>query len=139
MAINDCHHITLTLSTDGVQKETSSTKSLWLITLTINEIEKSDRFLLHNVIIGGINNCFKKLSRQVMRIMIDPTVQELKELGNPKCCYIKSMNNKLEMYCVHLFGSTNDKPATALLQNMPEPNAAYGCSRCDIKGMRSLC
>ncbi len=139
VAINDCHYITLTLSTDGVQIGTSTEKSLWLITLTINEIEKSDRFLLHNVIVGGINNCFKKPSRQIMRIMIDPIVQELKQLENPKFCYIKSLNNKFEMYCVHLLGSTNDKPATALLQNIPEPNAAFGCSRCEIKGMKSLC
>ncbi|CAF4614081.1 unnamed protein product [Rotaria sp. Silwood1] len=134
----DCHCITLTLSTDGVQIGKSTEKSLWLITLTINEIQISERFSLHNVIICGINNCFKKPSRQIMRIMIDPIVKELKELENPKCCYIKSLNNKFQLYCVHLLGSTNDKPATALLQNIAEPTAAYGCSRCEIKGKTTL-
>ncbi|CAF1622336.1 unnamed protein product [Rotaria sordida] len=129
----DCHYITLTLSTDGVQIGTSTEKSLWLITLTINEIQQTERFALHNVIIGGINSCFKKPSRGIMRIMIDPIVKELKELENPKCCYINSLNDAFEMYCVHLLGSTNDKPATALLQNIAEPTAAYGCSRCEIK------
>ncbi|CAF1437821.1 unnamed protein product [Rotaria sordida] len=134
----DCHYITLTLSTDGVQIGTSTEKSLWLITLTINEIQQTERFALHNVIIGGINSCFKKPSRGIMRIMIDPIVKELKELENPKCCYINSLNDAFEMYCVHLLGSTNDKPATALLQNTAEPTAAYGCSRCEIKGKTTL-
>ncbi|CAF5216705.1 unnamed protein product, partial [Rotaria magnacalcarata] len=48
---------TLSLSTDGVQIGLKSTKSLWLITLTINEIDVKNRFLLHNVVIGGINSC----------------------------------------------------------------------------------
>jgi hypothetical protein len=138
LAITDCHYLTLTLSTDGVQIGTSTEKSLWLITITINEIKKSERFLLHNVIIGGINSCFKKPSRHIMKMMIDPIVKELKELEDPKCCYIKSLNNRFEMYCVHLLGSVNDKPATALLHNIAEPTAAYGCSRCEIKGMKSL-
>ncbi|CAF4238175.1 unnamed protein product [Rotaria socialis] len=136
--IPDCHYITLTLSTDGVQIGTSTEKSLWLITLTINEINKSERLSLHNVIIGGINSCFKNPSRQIMRIMINPIVKELKELESPKGCYIKSLNNKFELYCVHLLKSTNDKPATALLQNIAEPTAAYGCSRCEIKGKTTL-
>jgi hypothetical protein len=136
MNVPDCQYITLTLSTDGVQIGTSTEKSLWIITLTINEIQLSERFLLHNVIIGGINSCFKKPSRQIMKQMIKPIVKELKELETPKCCYIKSLNNKFEMYCTHLLGSTNDKPATALLQNIAEPTGAYGCSRCEIKGMK---
>jgi hypothetical protein len=136
MNVPDCHYITLTLSTDGVQIGTSTEKSLWITTLTINEIQLSERFLLHNVIIGGINNCFKKPSRRVMGIMINPIVEELKGLQSPKCCYIKSLNNEFEMYSIHLLGSTNDKPATALLQNIAEPTAAYGCSRCEIKGIK---
>ncbi len=134
--IPGCHYITLTLSTDGVQIGTSTEKSLWIITLTINEIQLSERFLLHNVIIGGINSCFKKPSREIMTIMIQPIVEELKQLQSPKCSYIKAFDGQFEIYCAHLLGSTNDKPATALLQNIAEPTAAYGCSRCEIKGMK---
>ena len=70
-----------------------------------------------------------------MKIMIDAIVNELKDLQNPKSCYMKSLNNRFELYCVHLLGSINDKPATALIQNVAEPTAAYDCLRCEIKGI----
>ena len=110
-------------------------RSLWLITLTINEIKHSEQFLLHNVIIDGINSCYKKPIHRIMKIIIDPIVEQLKDLQNPKVCYMKSLNNRLELYCAHLLGSINDKPATVLTQNIAEPTAAYNCSCCAIKGI----
>lgn len=135
--ISDCYHITFTFSTDDVQIGTSTAKSLWVTTLTINEVKQSECFLLHNVIIGGINSCFKKPTRRIMQIMIDRIVKELKDLQNPKGCYIKALNNKFELYSAHLLGSVNDKPATALIQNTPEPTDAYGCSKCEVKGIKA--
>ena len=36
---------------------------------------------------------------------------------------------------VFLIAGCMDKPAQALIQNISEPNGAYGCGKCCIKGM----
>jgi hypothetical protein len=117
---------------DGVQIGLKSTKSLWLITLTINEIDVKRRFLLHNVIIGGINSCFKKPTRKIMSQMIEPIVQQLQILEHGAICGI---DDETFVYKAFLLGSINDKPANSLLQNIPEPNSAFGCSKCEIQGI----
>lgn len=38
------------------------------------------------------------------------------------------------MLRIYLIGICNDKPANSLVQNLPEPNALYGCSKCEIAG-----
>ncbi|CAF2053857.1 unnamed protein product [Rotaria magnacalcarata] len=126
---------TLSLSTDGVQIGLKSTKSLWLITLTINEIDVKNRFLLHNVVIGGINSCLKKPTRRIMSLMIEPIVQQLQRLEQGAIC---QFDDETLIYKVFLLGSINDKPANSLLQNIPEPNAAFGCSKCEIQGITTL-
>ncbi|CAF3340562.1 unnamed protein product [Rotaria sp. Silwood2] len=77
---NNTKLFTLSLSTDGVQLASNSSKSLWLITMTINEIDVKHRFLLNNVIIGGINSCFRKPTRNIMSLMMKPIVQQLQLL-----------------------------------------------------------
>ncbi|CAF3796229.1 unnamed protein product, partial [Rotaria sp. Silwood1] len=77
---NNTKLFTLSLSTDGVQLASNSSKSLWLITMTVNEIDVKHRFLLNNVIIGGINSCSRKPTRNIMRLMMEPIVQQLQLL-----------------------------------------------------------
>ncbi|CAF4408298.1 unnamed protein product, partial [Adineta steineri] len=36
------------------------------------------------------------------------------------------------MLRTYLIAVSNDKPANSLAQNLPEPNALFGCSKCEI-------
>ncbi|CAF1100809.1 unnamed protein product [Adineta steineri] len=38
------------------------------------------------------------------------------------------------MLRTYLIAVSNDKPANSLVQNLPEPNALFGCSKCEIAG-----
>ena len=98
--------------------------------MTINEIDVKHRFLPSNIIIGGVNSCCKKPTRKIMNLMIEPIVQQLQLLEQGG---IYEINDKINMYRVFLLGSINDKPANALVQNVPEPHAAFGCSKCELK------
>ncbi|CAF3656376.1 unnamed protein product [Rotaria socialis] len=117
---------------DGVQLASNSAKSLWLVTMTINEIDTKHRFFLNNLIICGVNSCYKKPTRKIMNLMIEPIVQQLEILEQGGVCEIAG---KISMYKAFLLGSINDKPANSLLQNIPEPNAAFGCSKCELQGI----
>lgn len=61
--------------------------------------------------------------------MMQPIVQQLEDLEQGGVCEILSETNA---YKIFLLGSINDKPANALVQNIPEPHAAFGCSKCEI-------
>jgi hypothetical protein len=67
-----------------------------------------------------------------MQKMLSPIVLCLKDLQKPNL-YQVSMHS-FEMLRVYLIGICNDKPANSLVQNQPEPNALYGCSKCEIAG-----
>ncbi|CAF3538761.1 unnamed protein product [Rotaria socialis] len=127
------HH--LLFSTDGVQLASNSAKSLWLVTMTINEIDTTHRFFLNNVIICGVNSCYKKPTRKIMNLMIEPIVKQLEILEIGVVCEIAG---KMSVYKAFLLGSINDKPANSLVQNIPEPNAAFGCSKCELQGITVL-
>ena len=67
-----------------------------------------------------------------MQAMLKPIVESLKELQTPSLYSISS--NDIQFLRVYLLGISNDKPANSLVQNLPEPNAEYGCSKCEIAG-----
>ncbi|CAF1669695.1 unnamed protein product, partial [Didymodactylos carnosus] len=48
--------ITLLMNVDGIQVGNSTDVSLWLITMAINEIKRSERFKVKNVITAGISS-----------------------------------------------------------------------------------
>jgi len=64
--------------------------------------------------------------------MLYPIVVRLKYLQKPNMYQIS--NDTREMLRIYLIGICNDKPANSLVQNQPEPNAMYGCSKCEISG-----
>lgn len=74
----------------------------------------------------------KKPSRIIMQHMLLPIVCRLKELQKPNLYQIS--NYSYQMLRVYLIGVSNDKPANSLVQNQPEPNALFGCSKCEIAG-----
>ncbi len=74
----------------------------------------------------------KKPSRLIIQKMLVPIVSRLKQLEKPILYRIS--DNSYQMLRVYLIGISNDKPANSLVQNQPEPNALFGCSKCEIAG-----
>lgn len=67
-----------------------------------------------------------------MQKMLQPIVLRLKELQKP--ILYRFSDGSYEVLRVYLIGISNDKPANSLVQNQAEPNAMYGCSKCEIAG-----
>ena len=78
----------------------------------------------------------KKPSRKIMQKMLKPIVSGLQKLEQPQLYRISDYS--YQMLRVYLIGVSNDKPANTLVQNQPEPNALYGCSKCEIPGKTYL-
>ncbi|CAF2233614.1 unnamed protein product [Rotaria magnacalcarata] len=124
--------ISLTCNIDGVAVYTSSEQSMWTFTASINELKRTIRFSIENIIVLAVSVGRKKPSRVIMQKMLSPIVLRLKELQKPNLYQVSI--NSYEMLRVYLIGISNDKPANSLVQNQPEPNALYGCSKCEIAG-----
>ena len=67
-----------------------------------------------------------------MQKVLQPIVLRLKELQ--KAILYQISDGSYEVLRVYLIGISNDKPANSLVQNQAEPNAMYGCSKCEIDG-----
>ena len=67
-----------------------------------------------------------------MQKILSKLVFHLKELQKPNLYQVSTFS--YEILRVYLIGVSNDKPANSLVQNQPEPNALYGCSKCEIAG-----
>lgn len=65
---------------------------------------------------------------------LGPVVDELVLLEKPDSIHFGDINDRAIEICVFLIGGCCDKPAQALLQCLPKPIAAYGCSRCEVHG-----
>lgn len=128
--------ITLTMNVDGVSISKSSKSSLWVITFVINELEKSERFQIQNVLVGGIAECKTKPSRKEMSVYLQSIVNELLILQNEHC--FKDCNEHIEFHKIFLLGACMDKPAQAVVQYIGEPNGGYGCGKCLLKGINKF-
>lgn len=130
------HFITLTLNVDGIQPNKGSDKSVWPVLLICNEISRKKRFFLENLIVAGIWPGPSKPSRSDMSVFFENIVQEMQVLENGVEFQLFSLDNE-PIYAqvkVFLIASCCDKPAQALIQNISEPIAAFGCGRCEIEG-----
>ncbi|CAF1657671.1 unnamed protein product, partial [Rotaria sp. Silwood1] len=126
--------MTLMMNVDGVAVGNNTEQSLWIITCVINEIKRKQRFKIQNVVVGGICSCYKKPSRAIMQILLEPIVNQLLLLEEQHLFQIKGTKNEYKLIRMYLIGACNDKPANSLVQNAPEPIAKYGCSRCELRG-----
>jgi hypothetical protein len=124
--------LTLTLNVDGVQITKSSNKSLWMFTLVINELSRTERFKQHNLIVAAIASTQHKPSRSQIQVMLQTLVHQLKRFENGLLIEFDSEHE--EMIRIYLISACCDKPAQALVQNLGEPIGAYGCARCIVKG-----
>ncbi|CAF2104475.1 unnamed protein product [Rotaria magnacalcarata] len=125
--------ITLTMNVDGILIAKSSKSSLWVITFVINELKKSERFRIQNVLVGGIASGQSKPTRKEMSVYLQSVVNELLTLENEHC--FQNYDGNIEFLRVFLIAGSMDKPAQALVQNISEPNGAYGCGKCFLQGI----
>lgn len=128
--------ISLTMNVDGIAIAKSSRSSLWVITFIINELNKSERFQIQNVLVGGIGAGTSKPTREEMAAYLTPVINELLTLENEH--RFKTSDGNYLFLKTFLIAACLDKPAQALVQNISEPNGAYGCGKCFIQGMFDL-
>jgi hypothetical protein len=147
------HHklfVSLTCNIDGVAVYTSSEQTMWTFTACLNELDRSIRFnmekiigitfvkykcylfVCHVSIVLGVSVGRKKPSRSIIQKMLVPIVSRLKQLQKPTLYRIS--DTSYQMLRVYLIAISNDKPANSMVQNQPEPNALFGCSKCEIAG-----
>ncbi|CAM4943066.1 unnamed protein product [Rotaria socialis] len=127
--------LTLLMNVDGIQVAKSSNLSLWIFTLVINEIKRSERFKLKNVIVGGIASTVSKPSRHQMQALLSPIVKELVVLEQGETFKVKCLNENSNIRLkIFLIASCCDKPAQCLVQGISEPIGAFGCGRCELEG-----
>lgn len=128
--------LSLLMNVDGIEVSKSSSSSLWIFTFIINEIKRSERFKLKNVIIGGIVSTTFKPNRDQMQRLLSPIVHELLILEKGEFFEVKGSNASSDMHLkTFLIGSCCDKPAQSLVQGISEPIGAYGCGRCELQGI----
>ncbi|CAF1177540.1 unnamed protein product [Rotaria sordida] len=131
--------LTLTMSTDGIQPFKSTEKSIWPVTFIINEIKRKKRFTFQNLILGGVWPGPAKPKRFEMSAVLETIILQLKELEKGsyfECCSDAGYVSRFLK--VFLICACMDKPAQALVQNLPEPTAKFGCGRCEIRGYTVL-
>lgn len=130
--------ITLTMNVDGIQPNRGSNTSIWPITLVLNELPLDRRFSPENVILAGLWPGPSKPSRQNMALFLAPLVDELVLLEKPTDFFLPSTIDAVSGQTIrirtYLISACCDKPAQALIQNIPEPIAAFGCGRCELPG-----
>ncbi|CAF1397355.1 unnamed protein product [Rotaria magnacalcarata] len=127
--------LTLIMNVDGVQVTKNSSQSLWIFTFVINEIKRTERFKLKNIIVGGIVSTVSKPSRDQMQALLSPIVKELLELEQGESFEIKGLSKNTNTYLkTFLIASCCDKPAQSLVQGISEGTGAFGCGRCELQG-----
>lgn len=124
--------LTLTLNVDGVQVAKSSNKSLWMFTLVLNELPRTERFKQQNLILAAVASCDRKPSRLQMQVILQTLVYQLKHLEDGLS--IEFDQHHEEVFRIFLISCCCDKPAQSLVQNLNEPTGPYGCGRCTLLG-----
>ncbi|CAF2108247.1 unnamed protein product [Rotaria magnacalcarata] len=129
--------ITLSLNIDGIQPNKGSKKTIWPILLVVNEIPLKYRFAPENLILAGVWPGATKPTRTYIAHFLKPVVAELSHLEDGVAFYLQSdvpsSNRQIVRIRVYLIGACCDKPAQALVQNIPEPIGAFGCGRCEVE------
>ncbi|CAF0944330.1 unnamed protein product [Adineta ricciae] len=132
--------VTITLNSDGVLVKHIS-RSLWITTMIINELPRSLRFQLPNMIIGMISYGSQKPKRAEFRPLLNNLVDELVKLEHGIDVHLPSADNlDSSPHCfttrvaVYLLGVVADKPAQSIIQNTVDSGGFYGCTNCHIAG-----
>jgi hypothetical protein len=117
--------VSLTLNTDGVQVFNSSSKLLWPIILSVNNLPLEMRFNQDNLIVAG----FHMSNELDMATFLESLILEVKSLNSKGG--IDLSFGKFEVFCPL---SSLDAPAKSKVQNMAQFNGYFGCPYCTDKG-----
>lgn len=128
--------VTFLLNSDGILLKKCS-RSVWITCMVINELHRSIRFDMENIILCSISMGASKPKKEYYQDLMMDWVLELRqlELG----FYVDSPNQNQHFFQVHayLIAASLDKPAQALLMNLNDPTGFYSCVRCTIRGKAS--
>ena len=134
--------VTLTLNSDGVLVKRIS-RALWITCACINEIPRSKRFQINNMLICSISTGGEKPKKSEYSIILEDIVKELKLLENVGFDVIlpsnntNSQNNYTHFYAFTL-AAVCDKPAHSLMLNIKDPTGYFSCGWCCITGQISF-
>jgi len=126
IGIND---ITIQWNTDGVKLFNSSSRSIWPILVTINELPY--RLRKHHIMITGL--WFDSVKPD-MNIFLKPFIEELIDLHNNGFQCATFIHNEPIQINVHALVAPVDTIARPMIQCMKQFNGKYGCSYCYHKG-----
>lgn len=76
----------------------------------------------------------KKPTREQTYAMLKSIVDELRILEKEHMYIVRALGDQMVKLKVFAIGSTCDKPAQAIVQNISEPIGKFGCGRCELKG-----
>ncbi|CAF3138020.1 unnamed protein product [Rotaria socialis] len=125
--------VTFTLNTDGVLIKRIS-RSLWMTCACINELPRSKRFQINNILICSISTGDEKPKKKEYAKILEDIVHELKFLENIGFDVIlpshkKDHKNKYTYFYAFTISAVCDKPAQALAMNIKDPTGYFSLSR----------
>lgn len=124
---------TMLINADGVCTPNKNI-SLWPFILILNELPIPDRRYLENVTIAAAIPTGKKPTNPVVQTCLQLIYEQLMQLELGQEFFVKDLDERkiLQFYTI---ASCTDKPAEALMENVVQYNAEYGCPKCFIQGM----
>ena len=130
--------VTLTLHTDGVLIKRIS-RSLWITCACINELPRSKRFNINNILICALSTGDEKPKKPEYATILADIVHELKLLENIGFDVALSSNrknheNNYARYHAFTISAVCDKPAQSLMMNIKDPTGYFSCGWCCMKG-----
>ncbi|CAM4840057.1 unnamed protein product [Rotaria magnacalcarata] len=132
--------VTFTLNTDGVLIKRIS-RSLWMTCACINELPRSKRFQINNILICSISTGDEKPKKKEYAKILEDIVHELKFLENIVFDVIlpshkKDHKNKYTHFYAFTISAVCDKPAQALAMNIKDPTGYFSLSETSTTGTR---
>jgi hypothetical protein len=111
----------------------SSKYSVWPIWIVINELPKNQRFLRKNMLLGGM---WYSKEKPTMTTFLKPILDEINMLYR-KGLEIVTPEGSRTLRCILLMTAL-DLPARALVFNMKQFNAKFGCLFCYNEGRQTI-
>ncbi|CAF1127023.1 unnamed protein product [Rotaria sordida] len=119
---------TMIINSDG-GSTSNKYLSLWPFILTLNELPIPDRRYLENILVAGIIPTGKKPTNSVVQTCLNLIYEQLIQLELGLEFYINDMDQRKIIHFYNI-ASCTDKPAAALMENVVQYNAEYGCPKC---------
>ena len=113
--------ISVCFNTDGVEFLSTSSESMWVMLMTVNEIPFKFRKLLNNLIILGVYCGTKKPAFEAILPLI---------FDDQKDIFDDGLNVNGTIHKIVLMQNICDKPARAALLNHTGHHSQYGCIKC---------